>query len=145
SETFIWTAHAENLALNLINWLDKSDEIIFVSERDGWRHMYLIDVRTGAIKNPITSGRYVLRGIERIDDENRQIYFRACGKNPDQDPYFIQYFRVNFDGTGLVQLTEGNGSHTVQYSPDRKYLIDSYSRVDMPPVHELRRTSDGAL
>ena len=50
--------------------------------------------------------------------------------NPGQDPYFIHYYRVNFDGTGLVALTEGDGTHTVQYSPDRKYLIDTYSRVD---------------
>ncbi|HEV8606650.1 MAG TPA: prolyl oligopeptidase family serine peptidase [Tepidisphaeraceae bacterium] len=145
SDTFNWTAHAENLALNLINWLQKSDEIIYVSERDGWRHMYLIDARTGAVKNPITSGPYVLRAIDRIDENSRQVWFRACGKNPDQDPYFIHYYRVNFDGTGLVQLTEGNGSHSIQYSPDRRYLIDSYSRVDMPPVNELRRTSDGSL
>ena len=52
---------------------------------------------------------------------------------------------MNFDGTGLVALTEGNGSHSVQYSPDRRFLIDTYSRVDMPPVHELRRVSDGGL
>ena len=46
---------------------------------------------------------------------------------------------------GLVALTEGNGTHSAQFSPDRAYLIDTYSRVDMPPVHELRRTSDGSL
>src|SRR5262249_34741095 len=68
---------------------------------------------------------------------------RASGKNADQDPYFMHYYRVNFDGTGLVSLTTGNGNHTVQYSPDNKYLIDTYSRVDQPPTHELRRTSDG--
>ena len=57
----------------------------------------------------------------------------------------IHYYRVNFDGTGLVALTEGNGNHSIQYSPDRKYLIDTYSRVDMAPVHELRRVADGKL
>jgi len=50
--------------------------------------------------------------------------------NTDQDPYFIHFYRVNFDGSGLVALTEGNGNHSVQYSPDRKYIIDTYSRVD---------------
>jgi hypothetical protein len=52
---------------------------------------------------------------------------------------------VNFDGTGLVALTAGNGTLTVQNSPDGKYLVDTYSRVDQPPIHELRRTSDGQL
>ncbi len=85
------------------------------------------------------------RGIDRIDEAKRQVWFRACGRNPDQDPYFIHHYRVNFDGSGLVALTAGNGSHTVQFSPDRRYLIDTYSRVDMAPVHELRRVGDGEL
>jgi dipeptidyl aminopeptidase/acylaminoacyl peptidase len=57
----------------------------------------------------------------------------------------IHYYRVNFDGSGLVALTEGNGNHTIQFSPDRRYLIDTYSRVDLPPVNELRQVSDGKL
>jgi dipeptidyl aminopeptidase/acylaminoacyl peptidase len=145
TETFIWTIHTENLQLELVNWLENSDELIYVSEMDGWRHLYLVDAgKAGAIKQ-ITQGEYVVRGIDLIDEENRQIWFRASGKFPGQDPYFIHYFRVNFDGTGLVALTEGNGNHQVQFSPDRGYLIDTYSRVDQPPVHELRRADDGKL
>jgi dipeptidyl aminopeptidase/acylaminoacyl peptidase len=145
SATFIWTAHAEMLDLNYINWVEKSDEMIYVSERDGWRHLYLIDTKDGSVKNQITKGPWVVRGIDRIDEDARQVWFRAGGMNAGQDPYFIQYYRVNFDGTGLTALTQGDGNHTVQFSPDRKYLIDTYSRVDMPPVHNLRRTSDGSL
>ncbi|MBX9582303.1 MAG: prolyl oligopeptidase family serine peptidase, partial [Gemmataceae bacterium] len=65
--------------------------------------------------------------------------------NPDQDPYFVHHYRVNLDGTGLVALTAGNGNHTAQFSPTRKYLIDTHSRVDAAPVHELRRAADGGL
>jgi dipeptidyl aminopeptidase/acylaminoacyl peptidase len=129
----------------LVNWLERTDEIIYVSERDGWRHLYLIDASAGREKNQITRGEWVVRGIDRIDQENRQIWFHASGMNPDQDPYFIHYYRVNFDGTDLVALTEANGNHSIQYSPDARYLIDSYSRVDMAPSHELRRVSDGKL
>ena len=143
SKTFIWTAHAENLRLRFVNYLDKSDEIIYVSERDGWRHLYLIDAKEGQVKNQITKGEYVVRGIDRIDEEKRQIWFTAGGKNPDQDPYFLHHYRVNFDGTGLIALTSANGNHTVQYSPDRRFLIDTYSRVDQAPVHELHRVADG--
>jgi dipeptidyl aminopeptidase/acylaminoacyl peptidase len=145
SATFIWTAHNEMLNINYVNWLDKSDEMIYVSERDGWRHLYLIDTKDGSIKNQITKGPWVVRGIDRIDEDARQVWFRAGGMNDGQDPYFIEYYRINFDGTRLTALTEGDGNHTVQYSGNRKYLIDTYSRVDMPPVHNLRRTSDGSL
>jgi dipeptidyl aminopeptidase/acylaminoacyl peptidase len=144
SKTFIWTAHAESVGVRPVTWLQKSDEIIYASERDGWRHLYLLD-KEGKVKNRITEGEWVVRGVERTDEDKRQVWFRASGKNAGQDPYFIHHYRVNFDGTGLVALTEGDGTHTVQYSPDRKYLIDTYSRVDMPPVHELRGVADGKL
>jgi dipeptidyl aminopeptidase/acylaminoacyl peptidase len=119
-----------------------AEEILYLSEMDGWKHLYLIDAKTGKMKQ-ITKGQWVIRKIDRVDVEKRQVWFQASGKNPDQDPYLIHFYRVNFDGTGLVALTGGNGNHSIQYSPDGKYIIDTYSRVDMAPVHELRRVSDG--
>ena len=144
TDTFIWTAHTENLNINYFNWLENSDEMVYVSERDGWRHLYLVDTQVGNIKNQITRGEYVVRGIDFVDETSRQIWFHASGRNPDQDPYFINYYRVNFDGSGLVVLTEANGNHTLQFSPDRRFAIDTYSRVDLAPVHELHRCADGA-
>jgi dipeptidyl aminopeptidase/acylaminoacyl peptidase len=145
TDTFIWTAHTESLGLSYVNWLEKTDEMIYASERDGWRQLYLVDTKEAKIKNRITNGEFVVRGIDRIDEENRQIWFRAGGRNPGQDPYFVHFYRINFDGTGLAALTEANGNHSIQYSPDRKYVIDTYSRVDLAPVHELRRISDCRL
>jgi dipeptidyl aminopeptidase/acylaminoacyl peptidase len=145
TDTFIWTAHFDGMRVNKVTFLNKTDEIIFVSERDGWRHLYLVDAKTGETKNTITNGEYVVRDVERIDEEKRQVWFRASGRNADQDPYFLHYYRVDFDGTNLVALTDGDGAHTAKFSPDGKYLVDTYSRVDMAPVHELRRASEGKL
>jgi dipeptidyl aminopeptidase/acylaminoacyl peptidase len=147
AETFIWSVHnpREGIPGIAVRYLDKSGEILLVSQRDGWKHLYLVDAKEGKIKSQITRGEWVVRAIEKIDEDKRQIWFRASGKNPDQDPYLIHHYRVNFDGTGLVALTTGNGTHTIKYSPDEKYLIDTYSRVDLPPVHELRRVADGSL
>jgi len=139
-ETFVNTTYD-----SFIYYTEGNREIIYACERDGWKHLYLIDVELGGIKNQITKGQWVVRGVDRVDEQNRQIWFLAGGVYPGQDPYLIHYFRVNFDGTGLVALTEGNGSHSIQYSPDEKYIIDTYSRVDMAPVHELRRAADGRL
>jgi dipeptidyl-peptidase 4 len=165
TDTFIWTAHTDDLLLTYVNWLEHSNEILYVSERDGWRHLYLVDVKGAPVSDPaqvsrtakgagpeagaplkqITRGEWVVRGIDRIDEEQRQVWFRASGRNAGQDPYLMHFYRVNFDGSGLVALTEGNGNHSLEYSPDGKFYIDTWSRVDAPPVNELRRAADGRL
>jgi dipeptidyl aminopeptidase/acylaminoacyl peptidase len=145
SNTFIWTAHAENVGVPLVTWLEKTDEILYSSERSGWRRLHLIDANTGAEKNVVTPEGSVLRGVEKIDEENRQIWFRACGLAKDQDPYFIHSYRADFDGKNLVALTDGDGTHTVQFSPTRKYLVDTFSRVDKAPATQLRSAESGKL
>jgi dipeptidyl aminopeptidase/acylaminoacyl peptidase len=145
ASTFIWTAHTEEVALNRLTWMKNSDEAIYASERDGWRHLYLVDAAQGGIVAQITRGEYVVRGIERIDEERRQVWFTASGRVAGQDPYLRHHYRVNFDGSGLVALTEGDGDHALQFSPDRRFALDTWSRVDQPPAHTLRRMSDGAL
>jgi len=128
-----------------LRWLDKTNEIVWMSERDGWNHLYLIDATTGKVKSRITKGPWVVRRVDRLDVEKRQVWFRAGGIRPGQDPYYIHHARVNLDGSGLTVMTEGDGTHEIEYSPDRKLFLDRYSRVDMPTVTELRRTSDGKL
>ena len=143
-------------------------EVIWMSERDGWNHLYLYDGATGAVKNQITKGPWVVRGVDRVDEAARQIWFRASGMYEGKDPYFVHYYRINFDGTGLVALTQGDGTHLIAFpsaggrgggggglggtrgafvgsgtfSADMAYYVDTYSRVDLPPVMELHRASD---
>ncbi len=78
-------------------------EIIWASERDGWEHLYLYDGTTGKVKNQITKGDWLVRDVVWVDEAKRQIWFAAGGSVPGQDPYFTQYYRINFDGTGLTQ------------------------------------------
>ncbi|XVJ61025.1 MAG: prolyl oligopeptidase family serine peptidase [Tepidisphaera sp.] len=132
-------------AKTYLHRLKQTNELIWMSERDGWNHLYLIDARTGSVKNQITTGAWVVRGVDRVDEEARQIVFRAGGIIPGQDPYHVHFARVNFDGTGLAVLTAGDGTHETTVSPDGAYFIDVYSRADLPPVTELRRASDGSL
>ncbi len=125
--------------------IDATSEIIWMSERDGWNHLWLIDSRTGDVKNQITRGEWVVRKVDRVDNDKRQVWFRASGIYPEQDPYYVHYCRIDFDGSNLLALTNGNGTHDIKYSPNRRYIVDTYSRVDMAPVTELRRVDDGGL
>ena len=123
--------------------LPATREALWMSERDGWNHLYLCDTATGRIKSQITKGEWAVRGVERVDEAKRQIWFRAGGIVPGEDPYYIHYCRVNFDGTHLMRLTDGDGTHSVAYAPDGKTFLDTFSRVDLPPMTVLRRSEDG--
>lgn len=129
----------------LSDWSLDGSELIWMSERSGYCHLYLIDVASGSVKNAITSGNWVVRGVEKVDHEKRQILIQLSGIDSDQDPYQVHYARVNFDGTGFTRLTSASGTHEIQFSPDGRFLLDRYSRVDLPPITELRSSSDGKL
>ena len=126
-----------------LNWVDEAHELIWMSESYGWHHLYLYDVPKRQLKHQITDGEWMVRKVEYVDEEKREICFQASGIYPEQDPYYIHYCRVNLDGSNLVFLTEGNGTHTIQWSPDKQFLVDTWSRVDQTPIHELRRAKDG--
>lgn len=126
---------------------DASDgkEIIWMSERDGWNHLYLLDGATGRVKQQITKGPWAVRRVEAVDEERRQIYFVASGVDAGQDPYYRHLFRVNFDGSGLLRLTAGDADHDVAVSGDFRFYTVTRSRVDLAPVTEVRRTADSSL
>jgi dipeptidyl aminopeptidase/acylaminoacyl peptidase len=128
-----------------INILGEGKELVWGSERDGWSHLYLYDWNTCQLKNQITRGEFVVRSVVHVDERMRQVYFMACAREKDRDPYLQHLYRVNLDGTGLTLLTPEPAEHEISLSPGKEYVVDSYSRVDLPPVTVLRRLRDGRI
>jgi dipeptidyl-peptidase-4 len=126
-------------------WLDETRELLWMSERDGWCHLYLVDVKTGQVKNQITQGRWPVRRVLHVDEAAREVWFMASGLRAGEDPYYQHLCRVKLDGSDFKQLTDGDGQHQIEFSPNREVFLDTWSRVDLPPVSELRRSSDGQL
>ena len=127
-----------------LRYLDTADELIWMSERDGWNHLYRIDTKIGVVKNAITKGPWVVRRVIDADDRKKELLLEVLGIHPTQDPYHSHFARVKFDGTGFTILTDGDGTHTPpRFSPDGTHFVVSYSRVDLAPVTELRRAADG--
>lgn len=121
------------------NWsvLFDSNEFIWYSEKSNWGHMYLYDLTTKQLKNKITTGNWIVKEIIHIDQKNRQIYFIAGGKEKG-NPYHNYYYKVNFDGSNLTNLTPSEGTHTVTFSDDYTTLVDTYSTTKNPPISVLR-------
>jgi len=120
-------------------------EIIWMSERDGWNHLYLYDGKTGEVKNQMTKGEWVVRAVLGVDSRNRHVYFLASGMDAGKDPYFRHLFRVGFDGTGLRRLTTADADHDAAVAHDFRSFAVSYSRTDLPPVTEIRRLPGGEV
>lgn len=126
-------------------FIDGGRKLLWTSERDNHNHIYLYDVATGEVERQITSGEWYVRGIDRVDEEQGVIWFTASGMNRKEDPYLVHYYRIGLDGRDLVCLTPEEGEHSVVFSPDRRYLVDTYSKADTPPVTELRDGRTGKL
>ena len=138
--------------------LGNGAEILWFSERDGWGHLYLCDGKTGALKNQITKGPWVVRDILFVDETNRWVYLTGGGREKGRDPYFQHLYRVRLDGSITQLLTPEDAEHSLSaqsanlgsleiqstFSPSGRYFVDSYSRLDMAPVSVLR-DSEGRL
>ncbi len=123
--------------------VEGTNEIIWGSERDGWNHLYLFDGQSGKMIQQITKGNWVVRRLLEADDATRTIYFTASGKNEGEDPYFIHYYKVGYDGKNLTEITPGAYDHSANISDDHKWLIDTYSTVSDAPVSVLRDATNG--
>jgi dipeptidyl aminopeptidase/acylaminoacyl peptidase len=121
--------------------LPASNELVWWSQREGWTQLYLYDLATGRLKNRITSGEGNVMDIARVDEQKRAIYFTAQGKETGRDPYFQHLYRIGLDGRGQTLLTPEDAHHTVSVSPDARFIVDSYSTPDTPPVTVLRDTN----
>jgi len=114
-------------------------EIIWMSERDGFKHIYRS--RTdGRFINQITRGNWKVNGINAIDEENEIIYFNAKKESEMEN----HVYSVRFNGSRLKRLTKEEGSHSASFSPTKNYFIDTHSSFTRAPKTVLRSNS-GAI
>ncbi len=119
-------------------YLPASHEVIWFSERSNWGQLYLYDTRTGQLKHPITAGEGNVTRLLRVDARARQAYFLGVGREKGRDPYFVHLYRVGLDDGRTTLLTPEDATHDVSLSPSGSYVVDSYSRPDVPPTSVLR-------
>jgi dipeptidyl-peptidase-4 len=113
--------------------LNDGSGYIIRSAKSDWMNLYYYDWN-GNLKAQLTDLDFRVNRVSRVDEEKGVVYFTATGENSTES----HYFKVNLDGSGLTQLTEASGSHSVILSPGGSYLIDTWSSVSQPPITELR-------
>ncbi len=129
---------------NYNSWmLEEWGKVIITSEKDGWKQLYLLDLKDKSLK-PITNGAYYVNDFD-FDIKSKTIFFTASGKEPGRNPYLQHGYRVNADGKGLALLTPENANHEISVSPDGKYFIDNMSALDQPTRTLLRDAATGNI
>jgi dipeptidyl-peptidase 4 len=128
------------------SWLvtDDGNDAIWWSERDGWPHIYRFDARTGQLRNQVTNGAWSSGDVLFVDQVKKLVYFTGRGRE-DGLWYNARLYRVGFDGTGLTLLTPEDANHNIRFSPSGRYVVDTYSTFDKPPVTVLRNAFDGTV
>lgn len=128
-----------------VHRLANTGQTLWLSERDGWRHLYLLherDLSKPALQ--LTKGEWVVRSVDHVDEARGEVTMTVSGVYAGQDPYYIHVARVNLDGTGFTLLTDRDATHRVGWSPLRTKLIARSSRVDDAEVVELRDARTGS-
>ncbi len=117
-------------------WTAPGQEFLWLSERDGWRHIYKISLSSGA-PTLITQGDYDVIQITGLDRKAACIYFTASPENATQK----YLYRVGLDGKARERLTPSDqpGTHDYEVSPDGRWAIHHHSNANTPPVVELIR------
>ncbi len=131
---------------NMVNWhyLPESNQVIWYSARTNWGQLYMYDLTTGRLEHPITQGDFAVLQVLRVDRDHKVLYFTATGREKG-DPYFQYLYRVNFDGTGFRLLTPDSANHVIQFAPDGRYFVDTYSTPQTPAVAVLRNDEGKAI
>ncbi|RFS13996.1 DPP IV N-terminal domain-containing protein [Emticicia sp. C21] len=115
-------------------WLSGGKEFVWVSEKDGWRHLFRVS-RDGKSETLITKGNYDVITPEQIDEANGYVYFTASPTNATQRALY----RTKLDGTGEAERVSPaieEGSHDYQISPNGKFAYHSFSNYYTPPATE---------
>jgi dipeptidyl aminopeptidase/acylaminoacyl peptidase len=138
----LFSESLENAALEPqpIAYTRKGGDMIWWSERSGWGQYYLYD-STGKYKRPLTNGAWHAESIAGIDSVKGTVWIGGEGKEAGENPYYRHYYKVNADGSGFALVDDGNFSHTETLSPTKKYMVDNYSRIDVPTKAVLRDPS----
>ena len=119
-------------------------ETLLWSERDGWGHLYRYGA-DGQLKNRLTEGPWQVGTIVAVDEKAKRVWLTGRGRETDAFLYYAQLYAVNFDGSGFQRMTTEDADHRIQVSPNNRWIIDSYSRIETPPVTVLRDALTGRV
>ncbi len=124
-------------AVDDIRWLDGGKLFTWMSEGDGWKHLFLYDA-AGNRQKLLTPGAFDIESVVRADPAGSWVYYTASPGNPCER--YLYRLSVNAEGRSGRITPEGHpGTHSYDVSPDGRWAFHTYSRFGVPPVVDLVR------
>ncbi|MEZ5352344.1 MAG: S9 family peptidase [Bryobacteraceae bacterium] len=120
-------------------FLGKGGELVWGSERENFRHLYMVNTMSGQAR-AITSGHWEVTDLACVDEASRRIYFLSTEAGPRER----QLYSVGFDGAGKRRLSPKAGTHSVTFSPDCGMYLDTHSSISEPPRRAIHKAHGGA-
>ncbi|MDO6568226.1 S9 family peptidase [Alteromonas sp. 1_MG-2023] len=132
-------SETSNTWVNLHNdlyFLSDSDQFIWASERDGFKHLYLYE-NSGKLVRQLTQGDWVVDNIEAVDAKHNRIYFAGRKDTPLES----HAYSVSLDGGDITRITAEGAYHSVSFSDDASIFIDRFSTINSPAQVSLNDAS----
>jgi len=117
---------------------DDRQEFLWISDRDGFKHLYRYDY-SGELINQVTSGNWQVTNVFAVNSEQGRIYYEST----EESPLERHLYSIRFDGSGKARYTEEPGRHSFSMGPDGRFFIDTWSNVSTPTQVEIRTTENG--
>ncbi|HTY06369.1 MAG TPA: S9 family peptidase [Gemmatimonadales bacterium] len=120
---------------DLMSFPAGKSEFYWVSDPDGWQHIYRYDY-SGRLLNQVTRGKWTVSRIEGMDPARGLIYYTST----EVSPLERHLYEIHADGTGKRRLSTAAGTHHIDMSPDTRYYVDRWSSLTSPQQSELWST-----
>lgn len=115
-----------------LTFLDNGGEFIWSSEKSGYNHLYLYDMK-GKEKRALTSGDYDVTAYYGIDQKNGNIYYQAAADSPMEKGIYT----VNLKGKGNRMISPAGGTNNAQFSSTYDYFVNTRSTINSAPIYTV--------
>jgi dipeptidyl-peptidase-4 len=124
-----------------LRYLKNGKQFVISSERDGYRHIYLFDMK-GKLVKQLTQGKWDVTEFVGVDEAKGLAYYVSAEASPLQR----HLYRIDLKGKGKTRLGEaGGGTDVVNMSPDFRYYLNYHTTANTPVTVSLRTAQDGKL
>ena len=115
-----------------IVFLEDGKQFIWASEKDGWKHLYLYDMKGREIRQ-LTKGKWEVDAFYGVDEKNNRLYYQAAEKSPLER----QVYSIGLDGKDKQVLAGAAGWNSAQFSSTYDYYVVTHSTANSPATYTV--------